>query len=320
MSLSANISAVQAYRDYVQDFSQDLIRQAFYTPKTTMYATVQEGIKGRKTLTRLKVAKGKAVAWSAAFSAASDAITLEPRHLDVAPVKRDLSFIPQEFEASYMGFMRQRGQNPGSDLPFEAYILQDILSGHAEELEAAFWAAQKAVTVVPGTTPMAQTFDGFLEIIADAITATQIPSGAIIATPGGAITTSNIVALVETMWNALGAAYKETPVDIFMSWANFQKYNQGYRAEFGKYVSDNKSAAVTLDFSQNARLIPMPGIGSSNRIVMTPGKNLHVGFDLQADQIFNMEQNKRVIDYWMDFKVGVQIAQTDEGLVVNDLA
>ncbi len=319
MSLSANITAVQAYRDYVQDFSDDLIRQGFYTTKTTMYATVEEGIKGRKTLTRLKVATGKAVAWSAGFSAASDAISMEPRHIDVVPVKRDLSFVPQEFEASYIGFMRKRGQNPGSDLPFEAYILQDILARHAEELEASFWAAQKATTVVPGTTPMAQTFDGFLEIIADAITATQIPSGSVIATPGGAITTSNIVALVETMWNALGAAYKEQPVDIFMSWANFQKYNQGYRAEFGKYVSDNKSAAVTLDFSQNARLIPMPGMGSSNRIVMTPGRNLHVGFDLQADQIFNMEQNKRVIDYWMDFKVGVQIAQTDEGLVVNDL-
>jgi len=319
MALSANITAVQAYRDYVQDFSDDLIRQAFYTPKTTQYATVLEGIKGRMTLTKMSVANGKAVAWHKDFVPAADAVTFTPRHLDVVAIKRDLSFVPQEFEASYLGYMRQRGQNPGADLPFEAFILQDILSGHAQELESAFWSAQKAVTVTPGTTPMAQTFDGFLEIIADAITATEIPAGAVIATPGGAITTSNIVALLETMWNALGAGYKEMPVDIYMSWANFQKYNQGYREAFSKYVSTNKDASVTLDFSQNARLIPMPGMGNSNRIVMTPGKNLHVGFDLQSDQMFEMEKNKRVMEFIMDFKVGVQIAQTAEGLIVNDL-
>ncbi len=318
--MSANITAVAAYRDYVQDFSPDLIRRAFFTPKTTMYASLLEGIKGRITMTRLKTATGKAVAWKEDFQPATDAVTFSPRHLDVVAIKRDLSFIPEKFEQSYLGFMRRVGQNPGQDLPFEQFILESILSTHGEELESAFWAGQKATTVTPGTTVMAQCFDGFLEIIADAITATEIPAGAVIATPGGAVTAANIVALLETMWNALGAGYKEGQVNIFMSWSNFQKYQQGYRDAFGKYVSTNKDSTTTLDFSQNAILVPMPGMGNSNRIVMTPGRNLHVGFDLQSDQLFQMEQNKRAIDFWMDFKVGVQIAQTDEGaLIVNDL-
>lgn len=320
MSLSASFTDVAAYRDFVQDFSAELITRAFYTPKTAQYAKVLEGVKGRMTMTRLKTAANKAVAWSKDFSAATDAISFHPRHLDVVGIKRDLSFVPQEFEANYLGFMRKQGQNPGMDLPFEAYILQTILDTHGEELESAFWAGVQAGSVTPGTTPMNQTFDGFLELIKDAITATTLPAAQVVATPGGAILTTNIVALLESMWNTLGAGYKEGKVNIFMSWANFQKYQQGYRTDYGKYVSTNKDATVSLDFSQNAVLIPMPGMGTSNRIVMTPDNNLVIGYDDINDQMFNFEQNKRVMDFYMDFKVGVQIAQLDEfGIIVNDL-
>lgn len=321
MSLSANITNVAAYRDYVQTYAEDLIIRAFYSPKTVQMAQVHENVKGRKTLTRMKVAANKAVAWAKDFNAASDAVSFEPRHLDVIAIKRDLSFVPQEFESTYLGFMRKPGQNPGQDLPFEGFIMESILKTHAEELDAALWQAVKAGSVVGGTTPMNQCFDGFLQIIDDAVTATDIPAGQVITTPGGAISTSNVVALLETMWNALGAGYKEGRVNVFMSWTNFQKYQQGYREAFGKYVSSNKDATVTLDFSQNAILIPMPGMGSSDRIVMTPADNLAVGFDQISDQMFEFEKNKRVMDFWLDFKVGAQIAQLDEGgLVVNDLA
>lgn len=317
MDLSADLTAVAGYLDYVQDYSEDLIRRAFYSPKTVANATVHEGVKGRLTLTRLKAAANAARAWKKDFEPVDNAVSFSPRHLDVYAIKRDLSFTPQEFESTYLGFKRQQGQNPGQDLPFEGYILQHILDTHAEELDAALWAGARATTVTPGTTPMNQVFDGFLELIKDAITATTL---APVVTPTGAITTSNIVALLETMWNGLGAAYKERQVMIFLSWANFQKYQQGYRESFGKYASLNKDATVTLDFSQNAILMPMPGMGNSNRVVMTPMENLHVGFDSIGDQMFQMEQNKRVVDFWMDFKVGCQIAQLDEGaIVVNDL-
>lgn len=66
----------------------------------------------------------------------------------------------------------------------------------------------------------------------------------------------------------------------------------------------------------------MAGMGTSNRIVMTPAKNLVIGFDdFNEASLFQMEKNKRVIDFWMDFTVGCTFAQLDEGaLVVNDLA
>lgn len=319
MALSANLTDVASYLAYVQDYHPDLIARAFYSPKTLQYATAHEGVKGKRTLTRIKAATGKAVAWKSDFSAATDAVSFHPRHLEVTAIKRDLSFTPQEFEATYLGRYRQMGQNPGADLPFEAFILQTILNGHAEELESALWQGVEAGSVTPGTTPMAECFDGFLQIIADEITATTIDP---VVTPGGAITTTNIVELLESMWLALGAAYKEMEVIVYLSWANFQKYQQGYREAYGVNSNWNtQDARVRLDFSQNAMLVPMPGMGTSNRIVMTPRGNLHVGYDDLADaSMFEFEKSKRQMDFWMDFKVGCQIAQIDEdGLIVNDL-
>ena len=318
MPLSVNLTDVASYLAYVQDYHDQLITRAFYSPRTLQYATVHEGVKGKKTLTRLKVATGKAVAWKSDFVAATDAVSFHPRTLEVSAIKRDLSFTPQDFEATYLGRFRQQGQNPGDDLPFEAFILQAILDGHAEELESALWQAVKTA-ITPGTTVMSSCFDGFLHIIADEITATNVTP---VTTPGGAITTTNIVELLESMWAELGAAYKEREVFIYMSWANFQKYQQGYRETYGVNSNWNpREALMTLDFSMNAKLVPMPGMGSSDRIVMTPRGNLHVGYDDLGDtNMFEFEKSKRQMDFWMDFKVGAQIAQIDEGaLVVNDL-
>lgn len=321
MSLSAKLTDVASYQAYVQDFHDQLISKAFFSPKTVQMAAsagaVHEGVKGKKTLTILSVAANKAVAWKSDFSAATDATVWEPRTLTVYGIKRDLSFVPQEFEDTYLGMFRARGQNPGMDLPFEGYVLNQILGKNAEEIEITLWQGARAGSVTAGTTPMNQVVDGFLEIIKDEITATTLTP---IVTPGGAIDTSNIVELVETMWDALGAAYKEQAVNIYLSWANFKKYQQAYRTDFGKYTAPG-AAMESLDFNQNARLIPMAGMGSSDRIVMTPASNLHVGYDSFADtNVFQFEKSKRVMDFYMDFKIGCQIGLVDdEVIVVNDL-
>lgn len=321
MAQSATLTDVQAYRDYVQDFHDELITRAFFSPETVQLATAHEGVKGKKTLTRLKFVRGKAVAWKADFQPATGAVTFHPRHIEVEPVKRDLSFIPQEFEDSYLGAQRKPGQNPGADLPYEGQILNTILSGHAEELEEGLWQAVKAGSITPGVTPMNQCYDGFLEIIKDEITGGGIPGAQVVPVSGGAYSMTNIVDTIENMWKALNAAYKNMAVDAYLSWGNFTLFNQAYRELYGFNFGSTEAARRKLDFSMNATLIPLPGMGESDRIVLTPRGNLHVAYDSFADtNMFEFEKNKRQMDFWMDFKLGVQIGQTDEGgLIVTDL-
>jgi hypothetical protein len=321
MAQSATLTDVAAYQAYVQDFHDELIVRAFYSPDTVQLSTAHEGVKGKKTLTRLKFVKGKAVAWKSDFVAATGAVTLHPRTIEVEAIKRDLSFVPQEFEDTYLGEFRKKGQNPGEDLPFEGQILNSILGGHAEELEEAFWQAVKAGSITPGTTPMAECFDGFLQIIIDEITGGGIPGSAVIPVPGGAWSMVNVVETVENMWKALGPSYKKMAVDVYMSWNNFTLFNQAYRELYGFNFGSTEAARKKLDFSMNANLVALPGMGESDRVVMTPRGNLHVAYDDLSDlNMFEFEKSKRQMDFWMDFKVGVQIAQIDEaGLIVNDL-
>lgn len=321
MAQSATLTDVASYQAYVQDFHDVLIARAFYSPETVQLSTAHEGVKGKKTLTRIKFVSGKAVAWKGDFVAATGAVTMHPRTIEVEAIKRDLSFIPQEFEDTYLGEFRKKGQAPGEDLPFEGQILNTILSGHAEELEEAFWQAVKAGSITPGTTPMAQCFDGFLQVIIDEITGGGIPGSAVVPVSGGSLTMTNMVETVENMWIALGAAYKKMPVDVYLSWNNFTLFNQAYRELYGFNFGSTQDARRKLDFSMNASLIPLPGMGTSDRIVMTPRGNLHVAYDALSDaSMFEFEKNKRQMDFWMDFKVGCQIAQIDEGgLIVNDL-
>lgn len=321
MAQSATLTDVAAYQAYVQDYHDELISRAFYSPETVQLSTTHEGVKGKKTLTRIKFVKGKAVSWKSDFSAATGVVALHPRTIEVNAIKRDLSFVPQEFEATYLGEFRKKGQNPGEDLPFEGYIMRTILDGHAEEVEEALWQGVKAGSITPGTTPMAQCFDGFLEIIKDEITGGGIPGAAVIPVLGGAFTMTNIVDTIENMWKALGAGYKKMPVDVYLSWNNFTLFNQAYRELYGFNFGSTEDARRKLDFSMNAQLIPLPGLGESDRVVLTPRGNLHVAYDDFADtSMFEFEKNKRVMDFWMDFKIGCQIAQVDEGgLIVNDL-
>lgn len=317
MPLSADLSAVAAFRDYVEDFAPELISKAFFSPRTIQMVTTHEGVKGKKVLTIMDVASELAVAWKSDFAAKSNAISFTPRELDVRAMKVDLSFTPQDFESSYLGAFRRKGQNAGQDLPFAAFIMDKILQRHATSIDLSVWNAVRAGSVTAGTTPMSQTFDGFLELIKDEVTGGL----ATVATPGGSITSTNIIALVESMWDALGDAYKETNVAVFMSWANFMLYQRAYREEFGKYTGMQVSNQMTLDFGQNATLYAMPGLAGSNRIIMTPAANLNVGYDDFNDMsMFQFEQSKRQIDFWMDFKIGCQITLADdEVLVVNDL-
>lgn len=317
MPLSADLTSVAAFQGYVQEFAPELIAKAFYSPRTVQMATTHEGVKGKKVLTLLDIAAELAVAWSSSFSAKSNAAIFTPRVIEVAANKIDLSFVPQDFESTYMGMFRKKGQNPGEDMPFAGMVLDKLLAAHAKSVDKALWAAVEAGSITPGTTPMSQTFDGILQIIKDLVTA----GNATVATPGGAVTQTIIIDLIESMWDAMSEDYRDLPLGVFMSHANFMKYQRAYRDEHSHFVADKQSSRMTLDFGENVTLHAMPGLTGSDRIIMTPVENIHVAYDDFADdKTFEFEKNKRQIDFWLDFKIGVQIGLSDDDIiVVNDL-
>lgn len=305
MSLSLNLTSAAAFRDYVQDFSDKLLSDLFVGFDSAQLVTKHEGVKGRVTLTKLTIAN-LVTRYSSTFAPVANAIAMAPRHLIVQDAKVDLKIIPKEFESTYLGMYRSKGQDP-MDLPFEGYILEDILKKIKQEQEYAFWRGDAAA--VPASTDLLiAVIDGVRQVIRDEITATTLTP---IAT--GAITNTNAVASVETVHAGLGDAYLKNTVDIFLNPLDKIKFIQDYRERYGKYTAA-ADGSIALE-TGNAMIHVLSGV-PVNCILVTPKENLHYGYDGEMDaSMFNFEQEDRSIKMWMDFKMGFNFGIVNDDII-----
>ena len=101
----------------------------------------------------------------------------------------------------------------------------------------------------------------------------------------------------------------------------YQSYIQAYRENYSKYVNVTPETNLTLDLAPNCKIINFPGMGTSQTVILTTPDNLHYGFDGASDSTaFNFFQDHRAMDFWCDYKLGVQIGLADpKCLRVNDL-
>lgn len=317
---SLNFDQAQAFQDYVRTYAEDLFCEMFYGFKTADLARMFEGIKGEHVITQLEIGDNLARRWNKNFEAIADAATFKPRVLKTVLNKVDLSVTPQDYEASYLGAYRKKGQNVG-DWPFEAYVMSKIMAKLLQEFEVASWQAVAEASPSAGDY-LRQTFDGYLQIIANAITAGDINP---VAT--GALSGSNIIAKLRDMWSDVLSVYKENGTDILMSYELYDLYRIAYKDAYKidpAYIQITESGYQGVQFelgNGNTRIIPVNGMAGSGRVVITPRENLALGIDSASDVMFNVEADKRELHFWMDFRMGAQILLPKDGiLVVNDQA
>lgn len=319
MGDSLDYSRAEAFQDYVREFAEELFIEMFYGFKTADLATMHEGIKGEKIFTQLEVADNLARRWAKSFDPV-EAAAFKPRKLKTVLNKVDFSIVPTEYESSYLGMFRKKGQSV-EDWPFQAFIMEKVMAKLKQEFEVAAWQGVEESTPSAGDY-LRQTFDGYLQVIADALTA-----GDIDAVTTGAISTSNVIDKLRLMWAEVDTVYKENGIDIFVPYAIYDMYRIAYK---DAYKVDPAFLQVTnagyngIQYELgggNAVMIPVNGMGSSGRVVMTPRANLAIGIDSPSDVMFNVEKEVRELKFWMDFRMGAQIMLQKNGiLVVNDQA
>ena len=314
---SLDHSYAQSFQDYVRTYADDLFCEQFYGFKTAMLAQIFEGIKGEHVITQLEVADNLARRWAKSFDPVNAAV-FKPRVLKTVLNKVDFSIVPQQYEASYLGAWRKKGQDP-ADWPFEAYVLSKILAKLQQEFEVAAWQGVEESTPSAGDY-LRQTFDGYLEIIKDALTA-----GDINATATGAISGSNIITKLRDMWSDVLSVYKENGTDILMSYEMYDIYRIAYKDAYKidpAYIEIKESGYRGIQFelgNGNTRIIPINGMSGSNRIIITPLENFTIGIDSPADTQFRVKEDLRELQFAMDFRMGAQILLQKDGiLVVND--
>jgi len=307
MSSSLNLTNAANLQAYVQTYDFNLLQRMFNGFHSAPFLTPHADVAGKLALTELIL--GDVVKrWKKTFEPKANAFTFKPTVLEVQPCKIDLELYPQEFRSTYLGHAQRQGFN-SLDNPFEKYMIDGVMNKKDTEQDIAVWSGVQ--TNSPSDDDgMSLLFDGYLQLIKDALTA-----GDITAVSTGSLTLNDMVEQTESVYKGLNSAMRMKEVHIYMSVDNWALYAESYRENYSKNYTQkiiNGFDAIKLD-NGNAWVIPMPGMLTSDRIVATVAGNLHYGYKKESDAMLNFKDDIRSIKMWSDWLFGVQI-----GILHND--
>jgi len=289
-----------------------LITKAVFSARSASLFTKQVGIKFAANLnlmdTDAVLQGGDACGYTT-----SGTTTISARVLTVGRMKVMETLCPRSLEQ----YWTQTQLTAGSmydGVPFEQAFAEQKALRIAEALETAIWQGNAY-------------FSGMLQIL-NAASGSTISgnTGAVSASVG--ITSSNVIGIFDNIYNQIPQAIlTKQDLVIFCGWNNYrtlvQAFKQGTNTG-GLAVLYNQVDLASLANGEfvypgtNVRVIAVPGLTGTNRIVASYLGNFHLGTDLLSDEeqfsIFYSRDNDEVRSI-AAFKCGVQLAWPD--LVVD---
>lgn len=324
MATSISVTELNAaLGDYCRENKVGIFEQLLFNDNFQDRYNVLDSITDETPLVTTTVSSVIKPADPETFTPTVDAVKFVPRILKVRGMKVDIKIVPQLLYKSWLSMGRSAGRATATKLELEQFVINHIIGKAHEDLHLV--SLFKGIYNAAGATPT-DCMDGFLKLIADEITATNITTGKNNLVATGAITQANVIDKLELVHDKLAAKYKERPIEMKVSDQVFMFYQRAYRAEFGqnmdyKGMGDVFKRQLRLD-GTNCTVIAEPGLGTSQRVICTPKDNMVIGTDLLSDKNqIETEKFERTLKFMMDFAMGVQFVRIDDGgFVVNDQA
>ena len=259
-----------------------------------------------------------------------DLVAFDNRVLKTQQIVLATKLNPRNLMHGYIALMKRNNyknklnQKDPFYLPFEDYLMQKFAEAARENLykKAIFKGVYSAVG-----TSSADVFDGYLAKVAAAVTATDLTP---VAT--GAITSSNVIAKLQSVYDALGDEEKGSAVNIHVNSQIFDWLQRSYSAMSNRsiVISDVSQAALRQPMMQipldgtNAVVFREPGLGTSQRVIATVAGNMHLGFyNNPNDMQFEVQKEDLNLKLIMVFKAGVEFATLKDSfrnIAVNNQA
>jgi hypothetical protein len=310
---SLDISALPAkLEDYaMKDRDQILTKTLVDGMGFTEYFELLTGVTDEVPLTELVVGNILQPGNKDTFDPQNNKVQFKARVGKVRPMKVDLQFKNTQINAIYKSYLGKvaGGHIDPYKVPFEKFIFDRIIAQtkHDIRMKALFSGVYNAA----GTAPV-DTVNGIFKIVADEITGGGIPGGNVSA--GAAITDANaldqIRLIVDLVYN--NPDYMDVPMVALVSPRVMKAYNRDYQATYGSLPYNTEFQKRVLDDAPNITLIPEPGMGTSNRVIITPQQNLFWLVDDEgAIDNITIEKEKRNINIMMDFNCAPEVGITD---------
>ena len=309
-NFSFDLNSLQTYTDELGGL---LLTEAVAKAKTAEACYIQSGIKGTQAInlltSTLNVVDGTC-GWSP-----SGTTTFTQRDISVCAYKVNEALCPADLNTYWAGQFLNAGSY-NEQVPFEATIAKLKQEQISMFIENKIW---QAATSASGGT---DCFNGLLKLTSTAVTSSEqvnfVPSPS-------ALTSSNALAVVDAMIAALpDAVLDRSDLVVMMSNQAYRNYVVALRN--ANYFFYNPQSAgedfTTLHPATNIKVIGVPGLAGSNRIILAPSGEVVIGVDLMDDsERLDMFYSKDFDEVRVrcNFKLGVQIA-FPENIVSNGLA
>jgi hypothetical protein len=307
--MAYNFGNLVAYTDQER---LPLITKAVFSAKSASLFTKQVGVKFAAALnlmdTDAVLQSGDACGYTS-----SGTTTFSQRNITVGRMKVMETLCPRALEQYWMQTQLTAG-SMYEGVPFEQAFAEQKALRIAEALENAIWQGNAY-------------FSGVNQLL-NAASGSTISgnTGAVSASVG--ITASNVIGIFDAIYNQIPQAIlTKQDLVIFCGWNNYRTLVQAFKqgnATGGLAVLYNQVDLASLANGEfiypgtNVRVIAVPGLTNTNRIVCSYLGNFFYGTDLLSDEeqfsIFYARENDEIRSI-AAFKAGVQIAYPD--LVVD---
>lgn len=300
---------VTGLTNYVNEQNTDILVKSLFGSKTASVlqaaGQVQVGVKSAEALNILS-SDVYFQADGCGYTSSGNT-TFSQRTITVGKIKVEETLCPKTLEAKWM--QTQIAAGSPTAVPFEQSISESKASVIAKQLEVAMWQGDTATS---NTNPNTNKFDGFNKII-DAVSASTVAGNTSSAT---AITTTNIEALVDDIYNVIPADI--ATADDLVLWVGidtFKKYTTALRASnLFHYAVDAEGLEMMIP-GTNLKMIGVGGLNGTNKMYAGRLSNFFVGTDLANEEEelkYWYSQDNDEVRFRMTCKYGVQIAFPDQ--------
>ena len=301
-------SFVSPLTTYTEQQRLPLITKAVFAARSAALFTKQVGIKSAAALnlmdTDANIGSGTVCGWSATGNT-----TFTQRNITVGVMKIQESLCPRSLEQYWMQSQLTAGSTYDG-VPFEQAFSEQKALRIAEALETAIWQGNSYFS---GVNQLLNAASGST-VLANASSTTWNPVSASVG-----ITTSNVISIFDKVYNDIPQAIlTKNDLVIFCGWNNFRTLIGAFKAQTGvMYNQVDLQGMADGDIiypGTNVRVIAVPGLTNTNRIVCTYLGNLFYGTDLLSDEEnFSLwySQDNDEVRFQAAFKAGVQFAYPD---------
>ena len=270
---SFDLSGLSTYTDEVGGL---LLAEAITKAKTVELGFVQQGIQGTQAMnllsSTLNVQNGTC-GWNS-----SGSTTFTQRNLAICPFKVNEALCPQDLASYWAGQFLNKGSYH-EEVPFAEQIASLKVEQIKLFVDTTLW------TALPASSGGTACFTGYKYIFNNVSGNTGVN---IVSSPTTAFTSSNMLDIVDQVIAAVPEPIQEyTDLLCMMSIANYRKYTVGLRQanffHFGTETAEAATEFITFHPGTNIRVVGVPGMVSTNQVVVGPASELIIGVTLLED-------------------------------------